>query len=261
MTYNKFEDLMNRSIDGLLSHEEQAELDGYLKKNPDAEKQLEKLQKAAGFLRQTPAVEPPPEIKREILAAIRSAPSISVKQEGIFERTLNALRSRRNWRYGYVFSFGIVFGILILAVSSDVDEKAPALDPLQAVGTMMTQSMTDTNLLDSKMFSVGEVEGTLSARAFGEYLILEIGILSGNKADIDISFDSDVLSFAGLWKPETFKGSFKIVDNHLILSQQGTANHSLLFLNKLQKESYLVFEIKSGDNSLQEKLLAFVPEG
>lgn len=255
MAYDKYEDLMNRSIDGLLSAQEQAELDRYLQDHPVAGKKFKMVQNADKVLSQTLTAEPPPDLKQEIMRAIRVPHRSSAKKIRFWANFSNILRSHSIRRYGYAFSAGLVCGIIILAMSSDMSQQYQSPDPSQVSGALVTlQSADEVKVLDSKNFEVGACQGSIETRAFENYVLLDININSGNLVNIEIIFDSADLSYAGFWQPDHFRGGFDIDDNHLTLSQQGIGRHTLLFLNQLSAESNLVFEIESGDSSLREVL-------
>jgi len=66
----KYIELMNREIDGLNSGKESAELQKYLRGNPEAERYYHELLFVAGALNRVPEVEPPAELKASILRSI-----------------------------------------------------------------------------------------------------------------------------------------------------------------------------------------------
>jgi hypothetical protein len=250
MVNDKYMELMNRSIDGLLSSDEQAELENYLKAHPEARQQYENLKRVSEVLKKTPGVKPPLDMKQNIMDNIRSREESIGEKRGFFEIIVNTFRNRLSWRYSYAFSAGILFGIVVMAVSMSITEAPTPLDPSQVSGTLMPAELPkDGSVLDSKEFSIGAVSGTLSIRQSGNLVILETDIDSEEETSIRVFFDSADLSFAGIWQPEYFRGSFDRKESHLDLLHQGKGKYYLLFINRLAAVSKLTFEIKSGNLS------------
>ena len=206
-------------------------------------------------LKKTPRVTPPLNMRQNIIEGIRSREKPAVERRGFFEIIANAFRNRLTWRYGYAFSAGVLFGIVVLAVSINITEKRAPLDPLQVSGTLIPAELPKNgSALDSREFSIGDASGYLSIRQSGTLVILEINISSEEETSIKIFFDPADLSFASIWQPEHFSGSFDRTESHLDLRHQGKGLYYLLFTNRLAAASKLNFEIRVGNLSQNEVL-------
>ena len=261
MAYDKYQDLMNRLIDGLLSDEEKADLDQYLQDNPEAADQFKRIKNADKLLSRYPNVEPPPDLKSQIMSAISASPKTSATKSTYWSNLVNYLKSRSFHRYAYSFAVGLVCGIVILGLSTNLDRDYMSMDPSQVSGTILIQKSLDASkVLDSKSFAIGLSQGSIVLRAFESMLLVDLEIQSEASTTIEIVFDSTDLSYAGFWQPDHFRGGFDIGDNRLTIRHQGNGKHSLIFVRQRPQESNLIFNIESEGNSLRHVMSTAITE-
>jgi hypothetical protein len=257
METEKFQELINRAVDGLLSPDEQAELENYLKSHPEARRQHENLKRISEALKKIPRVKPPQDLKQNIMDCINSRKDSADEKHGLFKVIASAFRNKMTWRYGYAFSVGALSAIVVMAVSISITEAPTPIDPSQVSGTLMLAEIPKSGpVLDSGEFSLGDVTGTLSVRQTGDIVILETDIESDKETSINVFFDSTDLSFVGIWQPDNFRGSLGHRANQLDIQYQGKGKYYLLFVNRLSDVSRLTFEMRSGNFSQHLELLS-----
>ena len=70
MIDQKYIELINHEIDGVITPKQKSMLDNYLKKNPQAEKLYQELIATSKIIDQIPAIEPSENLKKRIMNSI-----------------------------------------------------------------------------------------------------------------------------------------------------------------------------------------------
>lgn len=253
MAYDKYKDMMNRSIDGLLSDEEQPGFDQFLRDHPEAQGQFEELKKVSRALGRIPQADPPPEIKQNIMDAVKSSPAVAQERKTVLASLIEKFGSRKVRSHALNFAAGLTCGILIMAISINYDESSNQVDPSRAAGALIdSEIISDSELLGNTSFTVGRASGTIAYRTSGKNYLLEIDNIADQAVMVDISYDSEEIMFAGLWAGDSFDADFHITDNQLSLAQPGSGKFTVIFLNKSSLGSHFTCRIQSGGESFSE---------
>jgi hypothetical protein len=252
----KYEELMERSVDGTLSPEEQAKLDNYLETHPNALQYYENIKRTKSVLDKVPQHAPPTEMTQNIMAAVRSRSSRAEEKRNIFELIRDKFRSGITWKYAYSFVAGALCGIVILMVSLNVSETQVPIDPTLVSGTMLTSQWPDNiPISEERNFNLGVSHITMALKLTEDFVILDMDITSSNEVTVDVVYNVDDMSFSGIWEPRRFKGDISLQDGKVTLSQQSGGSYMLLFVNAIHDTSKLIIKVVSGDASHTEEIM------
>ena len=165
-------ELMNQEIDGVNSPEESRELQRLLDTSPEAKRYYEELLRLGDAFGEIEDLDPPSGMRGAILSAVDAK-----KRPGQVESDsvswFEALRSVLSPRVAYGFAAGLVLGIGLYAVLSNV---TPAGDRDALVGAMVEADSGVT--VDPVVIDHPEVSGSLLVR-YSDDLILALLELSG----------------------------------------------------------------------------------
>jgi hypothetical protein len=255
MINNEYIDLMNQSIDEVISSDDQARLDAYLDRHSDAQGYFNNLRFVAGTLNRVERVDPPDDMKQSILDTIRTKKNFGQTRPLLLEKIVRAFKTRAAWRFAYTFAAGIVCGIVVLNISLNVPESSSKLDTKDLVGSILPAPSLDNHpSIDKRIFSLNEINGRVETRVIDGIIVLLINAVSENELRIDVSFEEMDISFIGFRQVESHVKSLESSPTSVTISHRGESRYTLFFAQKRQAESHLTCSFSSGD-LIQEEVI------
>lgn len=179
MTDPRLLELINAEIDGELDAQQRAELARSLLADPNARARREELRQLCAALDQLEEVEPPSQLRENILAALpQSKPQRSWPPP-------------TRWRYAALVAGILAGGLVVLEVS-----KGPQSATTDAAGTMAAPGTPTT--LDTVRLSDGPVSGRASLYRDRAGLGLELDLAASAPVDVLVTGDGQSLRVKAL---------------------------------------------------------------
>ena len=258
----KYIELMNREIDGLNSREESAELQKYLRRNPEAERYYRELLFVAGALDRVPEVEPPVELKASIMRAIfgeeaGAAAAAGAKTRAGRERRpasiLDLFRVRWEPKFAYVLAACVAVGFFLFVLFwRVVPGRAPR--DLEALYGSIVSSQEAGQLLAVQPveFVLPGVGGELHVRYEMKRILAALDLHSDSRIQVVFDYSKDVSleSITALNKCEynakAGDGKFELTHSgdcrYVIVLKDGSGTHSPIGLKVVRGGTLLLQE-------------------
>jgi len=224
MIGKKYIELINKEIDGIISPEEQEQLQAYLQENPEAQKLYRELIRTAGMLNQIEEIEPSIHLKKRIMNAVgfhKHTPPQHKVIPGIKWFT----------KPGYILAFvsGVFIGLLVYALLPDTITQKSATDNTGMSGAIGIHGKNEIG--ESKKVSVmlPEIKGTLSLKQFDENLVeLETNLASPYECEIVLQFDPAQIRFDVV----PLQGRFAVLESgehYVKIKSSGKIQYNIFF--------------------------------
>jgi hypothetical protein len=247
-------DLMHKEIDGEITPEEKSTLEIYLAENPDANKRYHDLLAVDKNLQKLEDVDPPTDLKSNILSNIDPELYSQDKQNKGTIINFNTWFTQRNIRnilaYAAVFIVGICISPLFLF--------PPTADNYQDLkdiyGTIGIDGYENLSIDHSQKVNLYGISGSIDMRESTNIVWLESNLQADKSFTIQILYRPQELVFS-LFKPlDPEKISFEHSENKLTIT---TAKPFILSFTKNSKTASLlkIALNPSGSNKLEYKFL------
>jgi hypothetical protein len=189
MIDEKYIELIQADVDGELPEQHRAELSRYLLANPEARIVRDELRQLSEALDRLPAIEPPPELKGSILAAVRVP-------------TAAAVRTRSNWNRIPALRVAAAFagGLLVSAVAFQLGpDRQAALDVSEVAGTLASQDPVARSApVDTVRLSLEQARGTVSLFRSPSMRVVEFDLAVQQPLEVVVMHDGQQARFSGL---------------------------------------------------------------
>jgi len=219
MLQERIINLINEELDGELSAADRAELEAVLQDSEEARAMREELQRLGTWIGSMPEVEPPANLREQILAGVplpRSQFRPSISFGSLFASFQPA-------QAGLAFAAGLLLAVGYYELSPAHRESA---DPSQMVGTLIAgKQPAAVARVETLAIRESGVKGTISLRKSGSFQILDFDLDSQHTSEVEISFAGAGLSFGGIAHttdgPDTAAQSYEVSGGTLRVANQG----------------------------------------
>lgn len=250
MIDEKFVELIHKEIDGDLSDRERAELESFLSRNAEAQALQRDLTKMSQALTEVSAEEPPVNLKKRIMNAIPSN-RYALQQKSFAQTFFPGLKF--NFKYAYVFVYGLAFGIVATAAILNLRPGINASDVSGAL--VVNQSTEQASLLKEINLNNSNLSGTITIRTARGLVLSEINLQSNTNVDVQMQFDPEHLRFQEMKNLQTEPIQLNVESSDLQLSGN-VVRCTLAFLNPTESESSLrVVVSQNGDTIADEQII------
>ena len=190
----KYTDLINAGIDGVISDAEMSELQAFLDENAEGRALYEELASLCTTLDGVEQEEPPTYMRHIIMNSVSPTPA-----PGESRGFLQILLATPALKYSVTFAAG-VFLPLSLVNSSKISNQA--FDNVtDLVGTVADP--VQASLADSVAVAGPEVAGTVSLRSAGSLLILDFDLVARDHIEIETEYTDRTIWFNGFAQLES----------------------------------------------------------
>jgi len=245
-------DLLNRSIDGEISHGEKKELEVLLASSAELRDLKEEFVTVKRLLDELPEVEPPGYLQKTIERQLRlpSQDAVSLKKPGLLGTWLNA-----NWlRSGLALAAGVVLTVGVYEMGS---EPISVSDSANLSGTMVKPDLVDKQgtLLDSIQLSTDQLNGLIELRGEGDRMSLLVQLRSDGPSEMVVSLAGHGLAFDGVNRMQDPVDAVSLLDDAIHLSGSGEQHYLLSLRRTEQVQKDLPLELDFfADNTLIKKV-------
>lgn len=191
MTELPYLDLINAEIDGELDEHQRAALAGHLLGDTEARALRDGLRNMCTALDGIAAVEPPPLLRTNILAAL---PPMRAKPHTVrrFDRWASPA-----WRYAAMFAGALLIGAVVYEAG---DRRGP--DVREVAGTMAGSGARPLVVLDTVQLDLGPARGKASLYRAGAGVGLELDLVSSAAVDVLVASGEQIQRISGVGGPD-----------------------------------------------------------
>jgi hypothetical protein len=249
MIEEKYIELMNREIDGLLNQGESVELRRYLDRNPEANRYFDELHGVAQLLSQAEKLDPPIGLKREILS------SLQAKERRHKTPFFDGLRLRFKSKYAYTFAVGIIAGICLYAVFNQFSSGGENLDMDSLYGTIAFESVKGKpGSTVSVEIDLLEVTGSAVFKYFDRAVVAQVKLRSDKEIEVLFEYPEE-LTFEVFKTLVSTDHGLQTENRELTVTNRGVSDFIIVFKEEAKAYPELHLKIVSAGNLLFEKTI------
>ncbi|MGI9263650.1 MAG: anti-sigma factor [Gammaproteobacteria bacterium] len=223
-------ELIHAEIDGEISPSDKELLRQHMKSNPESRAVYEDLASISDLLTQAEIVEPPPQLRQEILRSIpiqRQASRRENRSYGLFG--LDWL-SPANFRLAGAFATGAL--VVMAAVSLESWTDTSSLQMSDLVGTMTRhEPLTGMAATDRISVDLDQLAGSVSLQRSNSFLVVDFDLQSTRAVEVVASFEGSDAQFSGIAKLQNGPTTVTVGDRRISLINEGKQQYAVLLDN------------------------------
>lgn len=246
----KYTDLINASIDGELSAEEQADLQAFLADSAEGRALHDELAALCGTLDELEPAQPPMHLKQVIMNALPPA-----GQPDESPGFLESLFAAPALKYAMTFAAGV---ILTLSVVDSNQVANRAFDDVTGlVGTVMQP--LDATLASAISVDELDVAGTVALRSAGSLMILEFDLVSKDHIEIEAGYSDPSIWFNGFAQLESKDTTVAAAPGRVRLGMQGKRRYAVFLHNRGEHATTVNLRFMADGELVHEASLRYTP--
>lgn len=223
MIHDRLELLINRDIDGDNSPEESRELENALRSDPGARRYRDDLLELSGRFTRAGMIDPPPALRRGILAATTRRPATVRRRRSLLP---DAVREAFTPRLAYAFAAGVAAGALLFALLAGPGPETGGIPPDAARGTLAPWGSSGLETTECMQFDMPGGSGTGCVTYSSDGIRVAISLDSERETRLVLSHEGDV-RFAEY--RTTGAGELGIADDHVTIERAAAGEYDVLF--------------------------------
>jgi len=242
MINEKYIELMNKSIDNLISDEEKIRLEYYLAENKEAKGYFDELLLTGKYLNEMTDPVPSESLKKRIVNSI----DFSRYSPSTFHNQSHKLRRIFNFKYAVTFAVGLLAGIFIYSLFVLNSEN---INTNEISGTMATTENAVT--IEEIPLNFPGITGKIEMKAQEKNFWFSIKSNSVKPVDFIISYPEQV-QFENI-KPEN-SGNLSISSgiDYIKTTISGSQNFNIMFKSNTLTTSPIHLELLQSGNKIDE---------
>lgn len=256
MLNKEFIELINQEIDGENSIEESTRLKTYLAQNSEASAYYEDQAKLSEILARIENVDPPTNLKKNILNSLSSQRYAKRETRNIWQTVLQVLNKKFNHRYALAFSAGLAVGLLVFVLVNNLG-KSIRLNVNDLTGTILLRDVSDKlKAIDQLEFQGESSRASLMLKSANDLVLIESQVESDSPIELLFEFDQEDLSFVGVRQSDD-SAHFVIQIGRITLTHDGSNQYWIVFRKRGSVATTVRFRIIKNSVLLFEKNLSF----
>jgi len=256
MKKNELNELINASLDGVITPEQKAILDDELRNNPSAKQEFDEMAAMNELLLKDSRNQKDVDFSREIMNSINKDKYAAPVKESSFWNTFNFAFSN-NLRYASVFSLGLLVGVICYITFFKV--SVPGVNENEISGTMVDISRPPNfSKGESVIIDNNGVKANIASYYQNDMIMTEIKVKSDDNISMNFSFNDQNLKVYALKSFNTKAESNIVSGNGIIqISSRGENTFLMLFKNKANSKEKIDINVYSGISKIfNSKILA-----
>jgi hypothetical protein len=254
MIDEKYNRLIHKEIDGTNSRAQSRKLQKYLESNPGAQRFYQDLLQLSVKLSDVQQVDPPQNLKKNILNAIPVNKYSKKADFPGFKLAFESLLFNKKLRYVYVFAAGLIIGGLgIGLLFSSLNHN---LGVSNLSGTMM-KDITTGSLRTVEQFDISNIDisGHVELSSSEKTILLEIMLQTDRDLEVALNYNGDDFRFLGIKGSERVKSDLNITDKSVRFICSGNNSYLILWNRISSYASPLQIKLYSADSVIAERTL------
>ena len=249
----KYIDLINADIDGILDDGDRAELDAFLAENAEGQALRDELASLCGALDAVEEETPPPHLKHVIMNSIKApkAPAPEQSSPGFLE----ALFATPALKYAATFAAGVVLTMTLLDSGQIANRSFDDMtDMVGTVGTPTGASHAETITVNK-----AAVSGKVSLHSMESLLILDFDLVSKDPLEIEANYTDQTIWFNGFAQLESDGTTVSAENGRVTLGMEGKRRYAVYLHNSRGRGTTVNLRFVAGDQVVHEASLAYAP--
>jgi len=243
MIEEKYIDLINKEVDGIISEKEKNQLSEFLEKNPQAKIIYQEIIKTSELRKKYYDLDPSPNLKKKILSKIDSDRYTSDRNETIERSSIVDWFININPKVVYAFAAGLILGLIVYSVLlTDMNHKNE-LDNINFYGTIGIPETADVQKLDQVSLELSRETGTVNFFKFDKIIWFDINMITSDRYEMAFSFDQTKTSFASFKPLDHLMTTIRNEKDKIRITLDGNSHFLLLFTQNPTEKSQINLEI------------------
>jgi hypothetical protein len=228
MVDDRFIELVQRELDGVLSGSEEEELRRYLDSAGDARQYREELRAAVQHVAALPVVAPPPQLKSEILRAVRRRGAAQPIRSSLRTRLARAFESRVAFNYVYAFSAGVILGVALYGLVARLEQPVPSASDVS--GALLPRAVTGTSVLTEELqIDTLGMTALIRVREMDGMHLADLTLRSGSPVRAVVDFNAGALCLSGFSQTRQSPETIRVGDSRIEIGTTGPNDLAFLF--------------------------------
>ncbi len=252
MNEDRFQELMNKLLDGEATPAERETLERHFVSNPEDAVRYQELEIVARALDSVKLEEPPEDLVQNVVLRLERHERSSNSNRGFIQRLASIFPRNITVRYASVFAAGVVCCFLVLTVASGLTDTG-WFDYSGLYGTAVAK-LGGFEITEEASFSVGTSTGSIMAKANNKTAIAKVEIESGSEAQFRLVFDKNELGFVSFQQEEETEGTFEVDSECITFNHSGSNVYKIVLKKKIDCGSYIDLTVDSDGQSYSTAL-------
>ncbi len=252
MIDNRIVELINCDLDGTISRNEKDELVSALKISSEAKELYSKMTSLTEGLKTVKAVEPPIELKENIMRMLPDVRVRTVKKPGIIESIGTYFDKVPKFQLASSFSFGFA-AALVLMMFIISPQRGNLVSPDATMGSIALHE-TDEEFVEiaSEQVQINDNSISISSSRSGSKIKLQMSLQKVPAAEIKIKTGSKTLGFISFERLSGSAAGFEIVDNYIEIKTISSGEWEIIFEEQSTNNKEITVYIENGSSSISE---------
>ena len=254
MIDNRIIELINCDLDGTISRNEKDELLSFLEKDSEAKELYFKMTSLTEGLKAVDAVEPPVELKENIMRMLPDVQVRTVNKPGIIESITSYFGEAPKFQLAGSFSFGFA-AALVLMMFIISPERGNLVSPNATMGTIIWDE-TDGGFIEiaSKQIQINDNSISISSSRSGSKIKLYMSLQKVLSDEIRIKAGSESLGFISFERLSGSAAVFESVDNFVEIKTISSGEWEIMFEEQSGNAKEMIVYIENNSSSISETI-------
>ena len=253
MIDKKYMEYINKAVDKTINEKEQNELIKYLSENKEAEKYYRELIKLSEVMTQVKDVEPPEDLKQNIINAIPKNRYAVSRKSNPLHKFADIIKGREKPHFAYSFSAGLAVGVAVVVLCFYGFYSDSNLNRSHLSGSLFFQeNMTGLTTVVKKDFMLGNTGVGVVIKSSDESLLADMIITSPSLINCTVEYETDEISFHSFYPQDKWPGIFYSNYNCIEFNHEGENRYLLLFRKETETISPLKITVEYDGNIYED---------
>lgn len=236
-------ELMHKELDDIISPEEHEKLFHYLETNNEAKNLYQDLVKTSNLLKEIPEVEPPKNLKADILNSINWNRYKHKKRNFSLHSIFADWMLKPQLKFAYSFAIGIIAGVIIYSLFSTSIKMGNQVNTDDLYGTIGLKDPADLKELQHIPLDLDELQGDIYLKQFKNFIVFDINLHSKLASELFLGYESPSYQFQGFHQSSDNNIFLEEGNNFVRVSNLENANYQIFFNRDTQKPTPIDLKI------------------
>ena len=254
MIDNRIIELINCDLDGTISRNEKDELVSALDKNSEAKELYFKMTSLTEVLKAVEAVEPPVELKENIMRMLPDVRVRTVKKPGIIESITTHFEGVPKFQLAGSFSFGFAAALVLMMLIIS-PQRGNLVSPDATMGSIVLNE-TDGEFVEiaSEQIQINDNSISISSSRSGSKIKLYMSLQKVLSDEIRIKAGSESLGFISFERLSGSAAVFESVDNYVEIKTISSGEWEIMFEEQSGNAKEMIVYIENNSLSISETI-------
>jgi len=262
MRDEKIIELIQKSLDGIISKTENQKLQRILEKNPEMRSTFRNLQQVSGLLDKVPELDPPAGLQKRIMNSIDLSRYPMEKIKRAVAPSVRGLNVRVNPRLAIAFGVGVVATIVVFLLTQDHRDVMPESTWKDYYGTIGINEKLGFKTRERLSVNEKAIRGSITYKQSDTLVGLEIDLYAKRDFFLQIEYEAQSIQWNGLKPLNALPFGVESGNNLVNIHHDSDLNVLLFFMRvkethppinlSLVQSKKMVWQGKIGDLSVDQ---------